>query len=173
MYVIEKDPPENQDPLEWILYTSLEVKSFEDAIIIIKYYKHRWIIEEYHKCIKTGCKVEEKQLKQNFRLKNFLGIANIVALNILLLRDFARLHPNIYAKEIIESLKVDILMKYFKINDKNPTMEKYVKTLAQLGGFIGRKSDGLPGWQTLWTGEQMLLAMLAGAKLVLMNKTYG
>jgi hypothetical protein len=35
--------------------------------------------------------------------------------------------------------------------------------IARLGGFIGRKSDGSPGWQTLWRGWNRLQDMCWGA----------
>jgi hypothetical protein len=173
VYVIEKYPPENQEPLKWILLTSIEVNSFEDACQIIEWYKCRWIIEEYHKGIKSGCKVEEKQLKTVERLENFLGVANIIALRLLKLRDFARNMPHISAKKVIEPLKVDILMKYNGIQKDDITIKEYYREVAKIGGFIGRKSDGEPGWQTLWKGEVQLTFMLMGAKITLVGKTYG
>jgi len=173
VYVIEKDPPENQEPLEWILLTSVDVNSFDDACQIIEWYKHRWIIEEYHKGIKSGCKVEEKQLKTVERLENFLGVANIIALRLLKLRDFARNMPHISAKKVIEPLRVDILMRYNDIQKDDITIKEYYREVAKIGGFIGRKSDGEPGWQTLWKGEVQLTFMLMGAKMALKKKTYG
>ena len=173
VYVIEKNPPENQEPLEWILLTSVDVNSFENACQIIEWYKYRWIIEEYHKGIKSGCKVEEKQLKTIERLENFLGVANIIALRLLKLRDYARNTPHILAKKIIEPLKVDILMKYRDIKKDDITLYEYYREVAKMGGFIGRKSDGEPGWQTLWKGEVELTLMLMGAKMALGKKTYG
>lgn len=173
VYVIEKDPPENQEPLEWILLTSVEVNSFKDACQIIEWYKCRWIIEEYHKAIKSGCKVEEKQLKTGERLENFLGVANIVALRIMKLRDFARNMPEISAKKVIEPFKVNILMKYNDIKKDDITIYEYYREVAKIGGFIGRKSDGEPGWQTLWKGETELSTLLIGAKIALGKETYG
>ena len=167
IYVIEKDPPKDQEPLEWILLTSIDIDSFEEACQVIKWYRHRWIIEEYHKCIKSGCKVEEKQLKEEFRIENFLGVANIIALRLLQLRDFARLSPKMSAKKVIEPLKVDILLKYNKIQKKEISIYEYYRLVASMGGFIGRKSDGEPGWQTLWKGETKLMLLVEGAKLVL------
>lgn len=173
VYVIEKNPPEGQEPLEWMLLTSVNINSFEDACQIIEWYKCRWIIEEYHKAIKSGCKVEEKQLKTEERLENFLGIANIVALRIMKLRDYARNMPEIAAKKVIEPLKVDILMRYNDIKKDDITIYEYYREVAKIGGFIGRKSDGEPGWQTLWAGEIKLTMMVMGAKVVLGKKTYG
>ena len=173
VYVIEKNPPENQEPLEWILLTSADVNSFEDACQIIEWYRCRWIIEEYHKAIKSGCKVEEKQLKTGERLENFLGVANIVALRILKLRDYARNMPQMSAKKVIEPLKVDILVRCNNIKKEDITIYEYYREVAKIGGFIGRKSDGEPGWQTLWKGEAELSMLVMGAKMALGRKTYG
>lgn len=173
VYVVEKEPPKGQEPIEWILLTSVDVNSFEDACQVIEWYRCRWIIEEYHKAIKSGCKVEERQLKTEERLENFLGIANIVALRLLKLRDLARNTPDILAKKVIDPLKVDILIKYRRLEKKDITIYEYYREIAKIGGFIGRKSDGEPGWQTLWHGEMELTQLYIGAKLALKENTYG
>lgn len=173
VYVIEKNPPKGQEPLEWVLLTSIDISSFEDACQIIELYRCRWIIEEYHKAIKSGCKVEEKQLKTRERLENFLGIANIVAIRLLKLRDVARNTPDILAKEVIEPLKVDILIRYNEVGKEDITISEYYREVAKIGGFIGRKSDGEPGWQSLWYGELELTKLYLGAKLALKGETYG
>lgn len=173
VYVIEKDHPKGQEPLEWTLLTSVDVNSFEDARQIIEWYRCRWIIEEYHKSIKSGCKVEDRQLKTEERLENFLGVANIVALRLLKLRDVARNTPDILAKEVIDPLKVDILITYRKLEKRDISIYEYYREVAKIGGFIGRKSDGEPGWQTLWHGEMELTQLYNGAKIALKDNTYG
>ena len=45
------------------------------------------------------------------------------------------------------------------------TVRGFWRSLARLGGFIGRKSDGEPGWQTIWGGYMRLQDMLLGADL--------
>ncbi|MGI6610569.1 MAG: IS4 family transposase [Limnochordia bacterium] len=40
--------------------------------------------------------------------------------------------------------------------DKPPTMAEAVRMVGQLGGHLGRKSDGMPGTQVLWRGLQHL-----------------
>lgn len=170
IYVVERNPPTNQEALEWLLLTSLEAISFEDACKIITWYKYRWLIEEYHKCIKTGCNVEKKQFKESLRIENFLGIANVIAVRLLQLKGFARNSPNRPAKEIIEPLKLRILLKYTGTEDKDITVKEYYHLVAKIGGFIGRRSDGNPGWQTLWKGEVKLSLMVEGAKMVIGEK---
>ena len=167
VYVIEENPPKEQEPLEWVLLTSVKVNSFEEVCKIIEWYKCRWIIEEYHKCIKSGCKVEEKQFKEEFRIENFLGIANVVAVRLLQLRDLMRIMPEISARKFVDPFKIEILLRYLKKEKKEITIYEYGRLVAGIGGFLGRKSDGEPGWQTLWRGELMLMMLVEGAKLAL------
>lgn len=173
VHVIEKNSPFVQKPLEWILLTSVEVNSFDDACKIIKWYKFRWLIEEYHKCIKTGCCVEKKQLKNRKTLENFLGIANVIAVRLLQLKDLMRNAPDEPAEEKIDQLKLKILLQYTDNANKKIDIKTYYKLVAQMGGFIGRKSDGNPGWQTLWKGEFKLSMMTEGAKLLLESQRCG
>lgn len=164
--VVETHPPEGQEPLNWYLLTSVEVTSFEDALKVIEWYKYRWIIEEYHKCIKTGCKVESKQLKSAFRIENFLGIAGIIAVKILQIRDLMRVMPEELASKVVDPLSLKIIQNYHKVK-KDLTVKEYYILVAKMGGFLNRKSDNDPGWQTLWKGQLQLFWMVEGAKTIL------
>lgn len=172
--VIEIDPPEGQEPLNWYLLTSIEVTSFEGALKVIEWYRYRWIIEEYHKCIKTGCKAESKQLKSAFRIENFLGIAGIIAVKLLQIRDLMRVMPDELASKVVDPLSLKIIQNYYKIK-KDLTVKEYYALVAKMGGFLNRKSDGDPGWQTLWKGQLQLFWMVEGAKTILglEEQTYG
>jgi hypothetical protein len=44
---------------------------------------------------------------------------------------------------------------------------QFWQDVARLGGFIGRSSDGEPGWQTLWKGWSRVLEMYWAAQFVL------
>ena len=170
--VVEVNPPENQEPLSWYLLTSVEVNSLEDALKVIEWYKFRWVIEEYHKCIKTGCKVQSKQLRSSFRIENYLGIAGIIAVKLLKIRDLMRINPNELASKVVDRLSLKIIQNYHKI-DKELTIKEFYILVAKIGGFLNRKSDGDPGWQTLWKGQLQLFWMVEGAKVLLGNETYG
>lgn len=170
--VVEVNPPENQEPVSWYLLTSVEVNSLENALNVIEWYRYRWIIEEYHKCIKTGCRVESKQLKSSFRIENYLGIAGIIAVKLLQIRDLMRINPNELASKIVDSLSLRIIKNYHEI-DKELTIKEFHILVAKMGGFLNRKSDGNPGWQTLWKGQLQLFWMVEGAKALLGHETYG
>jgi hypothetical protein len=171
--VVEVKPPKNQEPLSWYLLTSVEVNSLEDALKIIEWYKYRWIIEEYHKCIKTGCNVQSKQLRSSFRIENYLGIAGIIAVKLLEIRDLMRVNPDELASKVIDPLSLKIIQNYHKIK-KELTIKEFYILVAKMGGFLNRKSDSNPGWQTLWKGQLQLFWMVEGAKEMLdVLKTYG
>jgi hypothetical protein len=49
-------------------------------------------------------------------------------------------------------------------------------TLAKRGGYIGRKSDGPPGRQTIWRGWSKVVSLREGVEVhreLLLEKSYG
>lgn len=147
--------------IEWILVTTLKVECAEDAFTIVRIYEQRWIIEEYHKCLKTGCRIEDAQLKTGKRLLNLLGILGVVAAHLLQLRDLSRQEPERPAHEVVEKEIIDIVKSRYKLDGEISVKELW-RHIAMLGGFLGRKSDGNPGWQTIWKGWLRIQDMLEG-----------
>jgi len=171
---VEINTPKNQEPLSWYLLTSVKINKFETAIKIINWYKNRWIIEEHHKAIKTGCNVQAKQLKSAFRIENYLAIAIVIGVRLLQLRDLARIMPNAKAIDYFDSLEVKLLLEKDDEETKKLTVKEFYILVAKKGGFLARKSDGNPGWQTLWKGLEKLYWEVNGAKKLLkMLNTYG
>lgn len=146
--------------LEWILLSTMPVNCLEDAIEKIEFYEGRWIVEEFHKCLKSGCKIESRQLGTAKCLINYLAIASIIAILMLYLRGIARTEPNQLAREVIPEAACKIICKRYTLQVDTLTTSCFWRSVARLGGFIGRKSDGEPGWQTLWDGWMRLLDML-------------
>jgi transposase-like protein/DDE family transposase/transposase Tn5 family protein len=152
--------------IEWILFTLAPVTSKERALEVVRVYTKRWIIEEYHKCLKTGCKIEEAQLRTANRLFVLFGILGVVATQLLKLRDVSRIKSEDPAENYVGDVAVDIIRKFFKLPTV-VTVRNFWRKVARLGGFLERKSDGDPGWQTIWYGWQRLQDMLRGAELVM------
>ena len=148
-----------KEGIEWIIYSSISVNNMEDACEKIYWYACRWIIEEYHKCIKTGCKLELRQLESGKALENLIGILSIIGILMLRLRNIARTDSERPAAEVIETDALKIIEKRYNLGP-NISVGVYWKSVARLGGFLGRKNDGEPGWQTLWQGWLRLLDML-------------
>lgn len=156
--VFEENPPAGEPPLEWILLTSLPVESFEQAERLIAAYCNRWLIEDYHRILKSGCKVEEIQLRDSQALLPALALYGIVAWRILHLRDFGRVEPALCSSLFFSTAhwQAASLMANGKMAATAPSMPEMIKMIAKLGGYMGRKSDPNPGAQCLWVGLQKL-----------------
>lgn len=162
--VRETNPPPGVTPLHWVLYTSHPIATFEDAWQIIEYYEKRWIIEEYHKALKTGCQVEARQYQTGSRLEAITGFLAIVAVRLLQLKAVARTDPNRRANELVPPLWLEVLQTLRRRPRQTWTVRQFFRELAGLGGFLGRKSDGEPGWQTIWRGFDKLVPAIAYAE---------
>lgn len=152
----EENPPADVEPLDWVLITTLVVRDAASALEVLGYYEKRWVIEEYHKCLKTGCKMESRQLETADGLKTLLGFLTIIAVRLLQLREASRLQPDSLARHFVELELITTLQSYLKLPPGDLTLREFWRSVARLGGFLGRKSDGDPGWQTLWRGWQKL-----------------
>jgi hypothetical protein len=163
----ELDPPAGvNEPIDWVLLTSLPVRTLEEAMEVIGYYEKRWLIEEWHKALKTGCQVETRQLKTSHRLEALTGVLSVVAVRLLQLREMARRQPDRKAVELVPAHSVELVRR---ARGRGPagdwTVRDFFRGVAGLGGFLGRKSDGEPGWVVIWRGWEVLHWMLRGAQL--------
>jgi hypothetical protein len=169
VHAIEVNPPAGAERVEWILLTSLPIESFDDAWRVLGYYEKRWLIEEWHKALKTGCRLEDRQLKSKEALERITGLLSAVAVRLLQLKSAARTNPGRAARQIVPQHWIRMLIAARKRLKKTATMTmtigEFYRELAKLGGFLGRKSDGEPGWITIWRGWQKLYLLVRGAEL--------
>lgn len=152
--------------IEWILLTSIPITDRTTLLQLVRYYEHRWLIEEYHKCLKSGCRIEQRQLQAAATLEAFIAFASIVAVRLLVLRTLSREQPEEPAHRHLEPIMIALLCQRLHLPTpaEQMSMRQFWHATARLGGFIGRKSDGDPGWQTLWDGWQQLLHMTWAAR---------
>ena len=171
--LVEFDPPEGVEPIRWVLLTSEAVSTPEAALRIVDYYRQRWAIEEYHKALKTGCRVEERYYETSDRLERITGLLAIVAVQLLKLRTLAEETPDAPAQDVVPREWVETLTRLRQrpgpharqLAAQTMSIAEFVKHLGGLGGHLGRKCDGRPGWQTLWQGLEKLLLILRGLKV--------
>jgi hypothetical protein len=164
-YVSEVNPPAGEKPIEWMLLTNEPVVTLDDAWRVISWYEQRWVIEEYHKAMKTGCRVEDLQFTAVERLQPAIALLSAVALTLITLRDASR-RPDattrraskLFALEYIEVLSD---WRYGRMRS-DLTVHEFYFALARLGGHQNRKSDHPPGWLVLWRGWTKLQYMLDG-----------
>lgn len=165
----EINPPPGVTPVRWVLHTSEAVTTFADAWRILEYYEARWLIEEFHKCLKTGCRLESRQYKTAKRLAAVTGVLSVLAVRLLQLKSIARKQPNLPADRVVPQAWLKMLRGLRQAPIR--TVRDFMRHLAGLGGFLMRKSDGDPGWITLWRGLKKLLLCLRGARAA--RKSYG
>jgi hypothetical protein len=158
-------PADVEEPIEWILLTNLPTGDAAGALRIASWYSLRWTIEEYHKCLKSGCRVEERQLESAQRLAPLIGMLSAVAVRLLQLKHDVRAMPDRPALRCVPQAQVRTLAAYLKTSPGKLTVRQFAHETARLGGFVGRKSDGEPGWQTLWRGWHELELMTLGYRL--------
>ncbi len=165
----EVDAPKRIQPLHWVLHTSERVETFEAAWRILEYYECRWLIEEFHKAVKTGCRLEMHQQMEARRLEAVAGMVSVLAVRLLQLKSIANEQPEAEAEEFVPLAWLRMLRSLRRGSIR--TVKDFVRQLAGLGGFLMRKGDGDPGWITLWRGVDKLLLCLRGAQAV--NKNCG
>jgi hypothetical protein len=162
----EVDPPKGvKTPIHWVLFTSHSVRTFADALRVLEWYKARWTIEEFHKCLKTGCALEDRQYEAAGALEAVAGMFSVLAVRLLQLKTVARADPDRKAAKMVPPDWLKFL-RLVRPKAKIETVRDFVREIAKHGGFLGRKSDGEPGWQTIWRGFQQFQTMFAGAEIL-------
>jgi hypothetical protein len=158
--------PDAADRLEWILLCDANVTDFAQARECALQYSTRWVIEEYHKAIKTGLGAERLQLESAERLFAAIAIMSVVALRLIELRERLRMHPEAEADQAgLSRLELEVLRE--RSGRALRTVREVALAIGRLGGHLNRTRDGLPGWQTLWHGMNTLHALVEGVLMVL------
>jgi len=163
----EPDPPPGCEALEWFLLTNHPIHSPADMCRVKSWYEWRWVVEEYHKAMKSGCAIEKLQMRDETRLDPAIAIVSVVAMLLLQLREAAR-RPDAHtrrADELVDPEAIQVL-SVWQHGESHPnwSIYDYYIALARLGGYRPRK-DCPPGWQILWRGQTKLNLMLEGARI--------
>ena len=165
--VQEVDAPKGVQPIRWVLLTNLEVKTFEDAWQVVDDYENRWLVEEYHKVIKSGCSIEMHALRSADRLEAVIGLISVIGVRLIQLKLIGRNQPDAKAATHVPKSWLKCLkLARPKTRLTGMTVYEFFRELAKMGGFLGRKGDGEPGWQTIWRGFQKLQSILDTMKLL-------
>src|SRR5208283_3307720 len=164
----EVDAPKGVEPIHWVLLTSWDISTCKAALRIIKAYTRRWLIEEYHKALKTGTSVEESQLTNAHSLRALLGVLAIVAVRLLNMKLLATSEPGAALEPDDLSPEAFTILEGVTGQPKEGwTNLTVLVAIAKIGGFLGRKHDGAPGWISIWRGWHRLMIMIQGYEFAL------
>ncbi len=155
--VLEVSPPADEEPIEWLLYTTLPISTEQEIAEVVDIYRARWLIEECNKALKTGCLYEEREFESREALLAVLGMSLPIACEILWLRNETREQPTRPAREILTDVQIEVLRAMGRRKlATNPTAQDAMRAIADMAGHKG--SNGDPGWIILQRGMSKLLA---------------
>ncbi len=160
-------PPPGQEPVVWVLLTTLPVANMEMALQILRWYTLRWRIERFHYTLKSGCHIQEIQLQTFDRQERALALYSVVAWRLQYITYLARTEPTLPASSCLMSDEIAVLATTFRHDPAKPPPDLHtaVRWIAQLGGFLARRRDGEPGVKVLWQGLAALHLMVRGYQL--------
>jgi transposase Tn5 family protein len=154
--VKELAPPPDEPAVEWRLLTNVPVHSFADAGQRVTWYQKRWHIEEFHKMLKSGCRVEPCRLQTAQRLIRYVTLDSVIAWRVYWFTFINRTAPTVAATTILTADELAALPALTPEGDvaSTPplTVRDSIRRIAKLGGFLGRRHDGEPGITVIWRG---------------------
>lgn len=150
----EVDAPAGEQPIRWLLLTSMQAGTLEQACRVLRLYMRRWDIEVFHRVLKTGCRVERLQLKTRPALVNALMIYLVIAWRILYMTHLGRRCPDLPCGCVFEEAEWKSACAVVRRDPAagEPSLSEFIAIVGKLGGHLGRKSDGPPGPQPIWRG---------------------
>jgi hypothetical protein len=156
--VREIDAPPDEAPVEWILLTTLPIETLEQVKAVVEHYCARWHIEILFRTLKSGCRIEARRFEHVDRIERALGLYLIAAWRTMFVTWMGRECPDMDCEAIFEPSEwkaVWAATQRKKPPKKRPKLKEIVTLIAQLGGYVPRKSSE-PGTQTLWIGMQRM-----------------
>ena len=170
VHVREADPPEGFEPIDWMLLSTEPVTDAASARRVIGIYECRWVIEEWHRALKEGCRLEASQLKSADAIRRLAAVTSVVAVRLIQLRDLAddqtpaAEDPRVLQREA-DPLWIEVVAALADIDWQTLTPRRFFRTIARRGGWLARKHDGRPGWKTIWRGWSDVQIMVEGIRL--------
>jgi hypothetical protein len=174
--VREVDPQAGTEPLHWRLLTDHPVTNAEQAWPIVEWYKRRWLIEQFHRVLKTqGLKLEDSQIATADRLIKLVAIAAkaaIITIQLLQARDGRSHQPVRLAFDANEVATLAALNQTLEAQSKrlrNPhppdNLAWAAWIIGRLGGWDGYPSSKPPGPITIKHGLEYFYAVAVGRGL--------
>jgi hypothetical protein len=167
IHAVESAPPEGTEAVEWFLLTTIDMTSAEDAVRCLRWYCLRWRIEDWHRVLKTGCRIEQVAHNTAERIRRAIAINLVIAWRIMLMTLLGRETPDLPPEVLFSDIELQVLRAYAKKKRLTPpsTLSETVRLVGRIGGHLGRKHDPPPGHQLMWHGYQQLQLMCEGFAL--------
>ena len=161
VHVWERAAPEGVEALEWFLLTTLPVASLADAEQVLEWYRLRWRIEDWHRMLKSGCKVEYLGHRTGERIERAVTIKAVIAWRLAAMTLLGRETPELPSEVFFTQIQLRVLRHFAaKRGLAAPgNLGLAVRTMAILGGYLYRAHAPPPGHQKIWEGWTRLTIM--------------
>jgi Transposase DNA-binding/Transposase Tn5 dimerisation domain/Transposase DDE domain len=158
--VREVNPPKGEEPIEWLLLTSLPIDKIKKVRRVLEYYGCRWQIEVYFRVLKSGCKVEDRQFESDDHYLPCLALYMVIAWRVLYVMMLGRTCPDMSCGELFSEAEwkaVYTVVRREPAPETAPTLHEMIALIGRLGGHMGRSHDGPPGPKAMWIGMQRMM----------------
>ena len=116
IHAVEAAPPPDTEPIEWFLLTTIHIDTADTSVRCLRWYCKRWRIEDWHRVLKSGCRIEEYAHRSAQRLKRAIAIDFVIAWRIMLMTLLGRETPELPAEVLFSDLEIEVLKAYAKKN---------------------------------------------------------
>ncbi len=110
----EENPPADTASVEWFLLTTMAMSSAAEAEQCLRWYCFRWRIEDWHRVLKSGCRIEELAHQSAERLRRAIAINLVIAWRIMLMTLLGRDVPELPAEVLFSDIELRTLNAYAK-----------------------------------------------------------
>jgi len=152
----ETETPEGEEPISWMFLTTLPIDTLDEIQFIIKIYLSRWGIELFFKVLKSGCKIEERQLQTTDRMKSLLAVFMVLSWRVMFTMMLGRVCAEMSCADIFDDAEwksvYKILNKKKPLPKKPPSIKVFIEMVAVLGGYVPQSNGGPPGVKVMWKG---------------------
>lgn len=155
----EKNAPEGDVPVSWLLLTNMPISTQEEIELAIAYYCIRWMIEVFFRTLKSGCRIEARRFETIERFERCLAVTLIIAWRTLYTTRLGRELPEASCECVFspdEWQPVYQLVMQEPPPKTPPTLRIMIRLIARLGGYVDRSRDDEPGPDTTMRGMERL-----------------
>ena len=141
---------------------SARVATQRQAEQVLEWYGLRWRIEDWHRVLKTGCKVQQLAHRRAERIERAVTINALIAWRLTAMTLMGRDTPELPAETLFTEIELAVLEDFAqeRRRQRPDNLGRAVLTLAMMGGYLNysRKRYAAPGHQVLWEGYMRLAA---------------
>jgi hypothetical protein len=114
IHAVEENPPQDTTAVEWFLLTTLKIETATDIEKCLRWYTLRWRIEDWHRVLKSGCKIDDLAHETAERLRRAIAINLVIAWRIMLMTLLGREMPELPAEILFSDVELRTLHAYAK-----------------------------------------------------------